>query len=846
MCVLCGRLEDTHAVTTAELAASTAAAGAKPVISDAAFIDRLQQENGGAWAPKQVIGYSFLTSRPSSSTGSDYTGFNVFTDAQKETAKLALQLWSDVANLTFQEDATAAERQGQITFANSSSIASGVWGFAFTSGTTRPVWVNFDGSKGSWGGRTPGSYDLTAMMHEIGHALGLTHPGNYNASDSGEETYANSATFMQDSRLYTIMSYFSASEVGGNHGRKYAATPMIYDLLAVQDFYGRNYATRSDDTVYGFNSTAGRSVLDFTVNTQPVVTIWDGGGRNSLDLSGFTNTSNIDLRPGSYSDAAGLVRNLSIAFATYIADVTTGSGIDTVRDNALANRIITGAGDDVITLTIGNDTIDGGTGTDTLQLQGSKDLYRTVANADGTLTLRGPTGSILVSNVENFSFSGSVGQTLTRQQVAGLDFSSMLYVAANPDLILAFGGNLTAATNHWQTFGKNENRSLDGFSALDYLASNKDLIAAFGYDLTAATMHYITYGYREGRAINGFDGLAWLASDTTRLDTIGLSAAGGMIDYIQNGAPKGLSITFDGLAYVASYADLRASIGMNAAAGLQHYLSSGVKEYREVKFDVANYLASNPDLALAFGYDLDRAYFHYFYYGVVEGRTDKSFNVYDYAGSNPNVVASLGYDLAALTRHYVTTGLAQGLDSSKFDVAAYAMKNNITGDDWQLAATKAYLAGNRTNGTPFGTDQTQHLMTIGKAVTDSFSNIDDVDWFTFHGDAYTRYKVTVEFLTQSSSPTLASLSLRGQDNVSVITDYGRYPSMSTEFFTMAAEDIYIELEAFSSTSKDYRITVSVVTNSSAAAAPMEAAASPADAVLTGLFEAGSNNHYWLA
>lgn len=843
MCVLCGRLEDSHAVTTAELTANAAAAGGKAAISDMEFIDRLQEEDGGAWAPTQTIGFSFLSSRPSSSSGSDYTGFNVFTDAQKETARVALQLWSDVANLTFKEDATASERQGQITFANSDSISSGVWGFAFTSGTTRPVWVNFDGSKDSWAGRTPGAYDLTAMLHEIGHALGLNHPGDYNASDRGEASYANNATFMQDSRLYTIMSYFSASEVGGNHGRKYAATPMIYDLLAVQDFYGRNYATRSGDTVYGFNSTAGRSVLDFTVNTQPIVTIWDGGGRNSLDLSGFTNTSNVDLRPGSYSDAAGLTRNLSIAFATYIADVTTGAATDTIRDNALSNRIITGAGDDVITVTTGNDTVDGGTGSDVLLLQGSKDLYRTVTNADGTLTLRGPTGSILVSNVENFSFSGTVGQTLTRDQVAALDFSSMLYVAANPDLILAFGGNLAAATNHWMTFGKNENRSLDGFSALDYLASNKDLIAAFGYDLTAATMHYITYGYREGRSVTGFDGLAWLASDTARLDTIGVSAAGGMIDYIQNGAPKGLGVTFDGLAYVASYADLRASIGMNAVAGLQHYLNSGVKEYREVKFDVADYLASNPDLVRAFGYDLDRAYFHYFYYGVVEGRTDKNFNVYDYAGSNPNVVASVGYDVAALTRHYITTGLTQGLDSSKFDVTAYAMKNNITGDDWQLVATKAYLAGDRTGGTPYGTDQTQHLVTVGKAVTDTFSSIDDIDWFKFHGDAYTRYKITVEFLTQSSSPTLASLNLRGEDNVLVTFDYGRYPSMSMEFFTMAPEDVYIELEAYSSTSKDYRVTINVVSGTPAAAAPVEvAAAIPA----VGLSDVYPDSQYWLA
>lgn len=834
MCILCGRLGETHAVTTAELAANAAAvAGGKPVLSDSDFIDRLQDADGGAWAPLQTIGFSFLTSRPASSTGSDYTGFNVFTEAQKETARQALQLWSDVAGLRFTENAAATARQGQITFANSSSIADGVWGFAFTSGSTRPVWVNFDGSKDSWSGLTPGSYDLSATLHEIGHALGLLHPGDYNASDNGDKevTYANSADFMQDSRQYTIMSYFSASETGANHGRKYAATPLLYDVLAVQDWYGRNYATRSGDTVYGFNSTAGRGVYDFTQNAQPVVTIWDGGGRNSLDLSGFTSGANVDLRPGSFSDVAGLTRNLSIAHATYVADVTTGAGTDTVRDNALANRILLGDGDDLIILAGGgNDTVDGGAGADTLRLLGGSDVYRVVTNADGTLTLRGPTGSLLVGNIESYVFTGGAGQTLSKEQVAALDFNGLLYTASNPDLITAFGADMAAARTHWLTFGQNEGRSLDSFNPLDYLASNKDLIAAFGLDFGAATRHYITYGYREGRPLGGFDGLAYIASDTARIDTIGVSAVGGMLDYVQNGAAKGAAITFDGLAYLASYADLRAAFGMNATAGLTHYLNYGVKEYREVRFDAAAYLASNPDLIRVFGADTKAAYSHYFSYGAAEGRSWQQFNAYDYAGSNPDLVTVLGYDVAALTRHYLTNGFAEGRKTAAFDVTAYAMRNNVTGDDWQMQATKAWLAGNRTGGTPFGTDQASHGLTVGTPTVGSFTNAGDSDWFMFRGDAYTNYKVTVEILNQSfSSSILAELTLRGHDNVEVTYDYVRYPSQSLEFFTQEAEDVYVELAAFAANARDYRITLMVVTdNIITAAAPAEAAAITAD------------------
>lgn len=854
MCVLCGRPEDSHQdVTTAELAtAATGNSGGKTVISDAALVTRLQDPDG-AWTPGEVIGYSFLTSRPAGSTGSDYTGFNTLTAAQKETVRLALSLWADVANLDFVENASSSVRQGQITFANSSSIADGVWGFAYTSGQTRPLWINFDGTKDTWSGNVAGSYDLMALMHEIGHTLGLVHPSDYNASDSGDDiTYAANAEFYQDSYQYTIMSYFSATNTGANYGRKYASTPMIYDLLAVQDYYGRNYDTRSGDTVYGFNSTANRSVFDFTVNGQPILTIWDGGGHNKLDLSGFSTVANVDLRPGSYSDAGGLTRNLAIAYAAFISDVVTGSGTDAVRDNALANRIGTGSGDDVITLySGGNDTVDGGAGTDTVQLLGSSSDYRVITNSDGTLTLKGPTGSLLIGNVENFQFKGSV--TLTRDQVAALDFNGLEYIASNPDLIRAFGNDAAAAKNHWLSFGVNEGRSLDSFDPLQYLANNKDLIAAFGLDPTAATQHYVSYGYKEGRATTGFDALAYIASDASRIDTIGYSVVGGEIDYILNGAAKGATISFSGLSYIASYADLRAVFGLNAAAGVDHYLNYGYKEYRSVLFDPLDYLASNADLIRAFGADTNAAYAHYFNFGAAEGRSIDLFNAYDYAGSNPDLVNVYGYDTAALTRHYLTNGFLEGRSAAKFDVVAYAMTNNITGDNWQERATKAYLAATNANGTPFGTDQTGHDISVGKAVTGDFANINDNDWFIFHGAAYTTYTVKLEFLNQSGSTStqLAELLLRGHDNVIVVDEYGRYQSLSVEIFTQEAEDVYLELQALSSLAKNYRLTITAGGSSTASAMVADAASAAPEVTaendngLNLMAQAVTADDYWL-
>ena len=57
-----------------------------------------------------------------------------------------------------------------------------------------------------------------------------------------------------------------------------ASTPLLYDVAILQQIYGANYTTRSGDTVYGYHSTAGEPSYDFTVDTTPIVTIWDGGG----------------------------------------------------------------------------------------------------------------------------------------------------------------------------------------------------------------------------------------------------------------------------------------------------------------------------------------------------------------------------------------------------------------------------------------------------------------------------------------------------------------------------------------------------------------------------------------
>ena len=181
-------------------------------------------------------------------------------------------------------------------------------------------------------------------MHEIGHAIGLSHPGNYNAGGGGGPIeYPTHAEYYQDSRAFTVMSYFGSIVSGTGNLPALASLPQIHDIAAVQRLYGANLATRTGDTTYGFNSNTG--LPEYTLinsGSFAVFSIWDAGGVDTLDLSGYGIGSVIDLREEALSNAGPgnpgvATRNISIARGTVIENAIGGSGADTIIGNSAAN-----------------------------------------------------------------------------------------------------------------------------------------------------------------------------------------------------------------------------------------------------------------------------------------------------------------------------------------------------------------------------------------------------------------------------------------------------------------------------------------------------------------------------
>jgi Ca2+-binding RTX toxin-like protein len=217
-----------------------------------------------------------------------------------------------------------------------------------------------------YGSPKAGNYDWLGFLHETGHALGLKHPHE-----------APAVSIDRDMLAYTVMSYRSFAtapldETGGytNETWGFPQTYMMYDIAALQRLYGADFTFNSANTTYRWNPDTGAFMIDGEVEWTPganrvFMTIWDGGGTDTYDLSNYKTNTLIDLRPGQWSRTSddqlantgspnghwppGNVAN-ALQFngdtRSLIENAVGGSGWDWLIANQTANRLTGGAGRD--------------------------------------------------------------------------------------------------------------------------------------------------------------------------------------------------------------------------------------------------------------------------------------------------------------------------------------------------------------------------------------------------------------------------------------------------------------------------------------------------------------------
>jgi Ca2+-binding RTX toxin-like protein len=230
-----------------------------------------------------------------------------------------------------------------------------------------------------------GDYSTLIHLHEIGHALGLKHSNE--AGGVANETVPTA----HDSLEYSVMSY--RSYTGGsaltlsNEQYGYPTSYMMNDIQALQTLYGADYTLNGGSTVYTWSPITGQEFINGVPQALPgadrvFMTVWDGGGTDTYDLSNYTTGVNIDLNPGAYSVlsskqlaylgnghyADGNVFNAYLFNndpRSYIENAIGGSGNDTIIGNAGNNTLTGGLGNDRLEGGGGHDTLIGGAGSDT-------------------------------------------------------------------------------------------------------------------------------------------------------------------------------------------------------------------------------------------------------------------------------------------------------------------------------------------------------------------------------------------------------------------------------------------------------------------------------------------------
>ncbi|MGP1386369.1 MAG: Ser-Thr-rich GPI-anchored membrane family protein [Thainema sp.] len=405
-------------------------------------IDALLHESLRKWDTSSnggIMTFSFLDSSAASSytseAGQNSEVFSELTESIKKNVREILEMLERYIDIDFVEVNDTVDSFGVMRFMFSDGVSyaqASYPGYTLRAGDVR---LNPDYADSSYSGFSgeAGTHGYETIIHEIGHALGLKHSGNY---DNEEGIFLSPE---EDNNTNTVMTYNS---VGGDtkytsadSGGKKAITAMPYDIRALQYLYGSKIY-QSDATDYSFSSiyeyeTGGEFFGSSAISVKQA--LWDSDGIDTLNFSILSSTdeyhfdlnqggmlTTVSAYDGSYYYDRAQDSNLgddisegsqyrtssfgtSIAYGTIIENLVNSGGSDTVFANSVSN-VFSGYSKDTLT---GLDTYNLTSSDDILDLGDYTFSDITASTSGGSLTLGlASNGSIDVNDY--YGSSGSM------------------------------------------------------------------------------------------------------------------------------------------------------------------------------------------------------------------------------------------------------------------------------------------------------------------------------------------------------------------------------------------------------------------------------------------------------